>query len=43
MSLVADEMVRPNGIAFSPDEDKVYVADSGLIGRDRDPRRPSAM
>ena len=28
MSLVVDDMVRPNGIAFSPDESVLYVADS---------------
>lgn len=43
VSLVADEMVRPNGIVFSPDETKAYVADTGLVGKDRDPRRPATM
>ena len=28
MSLVVDDMVRPNGLAFSPDEGILYVADS---------------
>jgi gluconolactonase len=28
MSLVIDDMVRPNGLAFSPDERVLYVADS---------------
>ncbi len=28
MSRVVDDMVRPNGLAFSPDEDVLYVADS---------------
>jgi gluconolactonase len=28
MSLIIDDMVRPNGIAFSPDENILYVADS---------------
>jgi gluconolactonase len=28
MSLVVDDMVRPNGLAFSPDENILYVADS---------------
>ena len=28
MSLVIDDMVRPNGLAFSPDESILYVADS---------------
>lgn len=29
VTLVADDFVRPNGIAFSQDETKLYVADSG--------------
>ena len=28
MSLIVDDMVRPNGLAFSPDEGILYVADS---------------
>lgn len=28
MSLIIDDMVRPNGLAFSPDEAVLYVADS---------------
>ena len=28
MSLIIDDMVRPNGLAFSPDETTLYVADS---------------
>jgi gluconolactonase len=28
MSLIIDDMVRPNGLAFSPDENILYVADS---------------
>ena len=28
MSLIVDDMVRPNGLAFSPDESILYVADS---------------
>jgi len=27
--IVADDFVRPNGIAFSPDERRLYVADTG--------------
>ena len=30
VSRVADDFVKPNGVAFSPDESKLYVADSGL-------------
>lgn len=28
MSLIIDDMVRPNGLAFSPDEGVLYIADS---------------
>jgi len=27
--IVADDFVRPNGLAFSPDETKLYIADTG--------------
>jgi gluconolactonase len=29
IAIVADDFVRPNGIAFSPDESRLYVADTG--------------
>lgn len=29
IKIVADDFVRPNGIAFSPDERRLYVADTG--------------
>jgi gluconolactonase len=29
VSIVADDFVRPNGLAFSPDEKKLYIADTG--------------
>lgn len=29
IGIVADDFVRPNGIAFSPDERRLYVADTG--------------
>ncbi len=29
VSIAADDFVRPNGIAFSPDETRLYVADTG--------------
>jgi gluconolactonase len=29
-SIVADDFVRPNGLAFSPDEALLYIVDSGL-------------
>src|ERR671913_842805 len=28
--IVADDFVRPNGLAFSPDEKRLYVADTGV-------------
>ncbi|TCT10567.1 gluconolactonase [Tepidamorphus gemmatus] len=30
LSVVADDFVKPNGLAFSPDERLLYIADSGL-------------
>jgi len=30
LSVVADDFVQPNGLAFSPDESLLYVADTGL-------------
>ena len=30
LRIVADDFVKPNGLAFSPDESRLYVADSGL-------------
>jgi gluconolactonase len=29
VSVVADDFDRPNGLAFSPDESELYIADSG--------------
>ena len=29
-TVVADDFVRPNGLAFSPDESRLYIIDSGL-------------
>ncbi len=29
-AVVADDFVRPNGLAFSPDEKRLYIVDSGL-------------
>ena len=29
LTLVIDDMVKPNGLAFSPDEQRLYVADTG--------------
>ena len=36
-TVVADDLVKPNGLAFSPDEKILYVADSGLS---HDPEGP---
>ena len=35
---VIDDMVRPNGLAFSPDERWLYVSDSGATQAEKDPR-----
>jgi len=31
IEMVVDDFSRPNGLAFSPDESKLYIADSGLF------------
>ncbi|MCC2651328.1 MAG: gluconolactonase [Microvirga sp.] len=36
--VVADDFVRPNGIAFSPDERRLYVADTGATHAKDGPR-----
>jgi len=38
LSVVADDFRKPNGLAFSPDESVLYVADSG---RSHDPEAPA--
>lgn len=30
LTLVVDDMVRPNGLAFSPDEQRLYISDTGV-------------
>jgi gluconolactonase len=35
---VADDFVRPNGLAFSPDESKLYIADTGATHVEDGPR-----
>ena len=35
---VADDFVRPNGLAFSPDESRLYIADSGATHEPDGPR-----
>lgn len=36
--IVADDFRRPNGLAFSPDEGKLYIVDSGGIRYPENPR-----
>ena len=38
VSRVADDFVRPNGLAFSPDERRLYIADSGATHLKDGPR-----
>lgn len=38
LRVVADDFVMPNGLAFSPDERRLYVADSGATFRPGGPR-----
>ena len=38
VTIVADDFVRPNGIAFSPDEKLLYVADTGASHKKDGPR-----
>jgi gluconolactonase len=38
LRIVADDFVRPNGIAFSPDERRVYVSDTGATHVKNGPR-----
>ena len=40
---VADDFVRPNGLAFAPDERRLYVADSGASHVDDGPRHLRAF
>jgi gluconolactonase len=37
-AIVADDLVRPNGLAFSPDERLLYIADSGGTSVEDGPR-----
>lgn len=37
MSIVAADFERPNGLAFSPDESRLYIADTGLTHREGGP------
>lgn len=38
MTVVANDMDKPNGICFSPDEKKVYIVDTGEPKHPNDPR-----
>lgn len=38
LSVVADDFVQPNGIAFSPDEKALYIVDTGASHRKDGPR-----
>lgn len=38
VTIVADDFDKPNGLAFSPDERFLYVADTGITHRDHGPR-----
>lgn len=37
LSIVADDFIKPNGLAFSPDETRLYVSDTGRTHDDRHP------
>jgi gluconolactonase len=43
LTIVADDFVRPNGLAFSPDERRLYIADSGGSAFDDGPRHLRAF
>lgn len=43
LTRVADDFVRPNGLAFSPDERTLYIADSGGTAFDHGPRHLRAF
>ena len=38
VTIVADDFVRPNGIAFSPDENQLFIADTGATHVEDGPR-----
>src|SRR3954447_24939741 len=41
--IVADDFVRPNGLAFSPDERRLYISDTGASHVDNGPRHIRAF
>ena len=38
VQIVCDDFVKPNGLAFSPDESKLYIADTGATHIENGPR-----
>jgi gluconolactonase len=38
ISIVADDFVKPNGLAFSPDEKILYIADTGMSHQEGGPK-----
>ena len=38
VTMVADDFVKPNGLAFSPDESLLYIADTGVSHKENGPR-----
>ncbi|MDQ0467233.1 SMP-30/gluconolactonase/LRE family protein [Labrys wisconsinensis] len=38
LTVVADDFVKPNGLAFSPDEKKLYIVDTGATHVENGPR-----
>jgi gluconolactonase len=43
VDIVADDFKRPNGLAFSPDETKLYIADTGASHFENGPRHIRAF
>jgi len=43
LTIQADDFVMPNGLAFSPDESRLYVADSGFLTDEQAPRHIRAF
>jgi gluconolactonase len=38
VSIVADDYIKPNGLAFSPDESELFIADTGITHDENGPR-----
>ncbi len=43
ISIVADDFVKPNGLAFSPDESRLYIVDTGRTHKADGPRHMRAF